>query len=130
VARPLTLSRGDFDRLPRRAVRAKGNDGVESDYQGVLLVEVLARAGVPTGSELRGKALTLYVVVEAADGYRAIFALTELDAAFADRTIILADRRDGRPFSDRDGPLRVIVPGEKKHGRWVRQVIRLVVGRA
>jgi hypothetical protein len=26
-------------------------------------------------------------------------------------------------------PFQIIVPGEKKHARWVRQVIRLKVGR-
>jgi hypothetical protein len=54
----------------------------------------------------------------------------ELAPSFTDRTILLADRRDGKPLSDREGPLQVIVPGEKKHARWVRQVVRLVVGRA
>ncbi len=94
------------------------------------LIEVVSRAGVPTGAELRGPGVALYVVVEAADGYRAVFALPELDPAFTDRVILLADRRDGRPLSDREGPLQVIVPGEKKHARWVRQVVRLAIGRA
>ncbi len=74
--------------------------------------------------------MALYLVVEAADGYRAVFALSELDPAFTDRVILLADRRDGQPISTRDGPLQVVVPGEKKHARWVRQVIRLKIGRA
>ena len=74
--------------------------------------------------------MALYLVVEAADGYRAVFALSELDPAFTDRVVLLADRRDGQPLSMRDGPLQVVVPGEKKHARWVRQVIRLRVGRA
>ena len=73
--------------------------------------------------------MALYVVVEAADGYRAVFALAELDPAFTDRVILLADRRDGKPLSTREGPFQIIVPGEKKHARWVRQVIRLKVGR-
>ena len=93
------------------------------------MVEILAKAGVPTGKDLRGPAMALYVVAEASDGYRAIFALAELDPAFTDRVILLADRRDGKPLSAREGPLQMIVPGEKKHARWVRQVIRLKVGR-
>ena len=124
------LSAEDFAKLPRQAVKAKGHDGVESQYEGVFLIDILAKAGVPTGNELRGKELTRYVVVEASDGYRAVFAIAELDSAFTDRVILLADRRDGRRLSDREGPLQVIVPGEKKHARWVRQVTRLVVGRA
>ena len=61
--------------------------------------------------------------------HRAVFALAELDPAFTDRVILLADHRDGKALSTRDGPFQIIVPGEKKHARWVRQVIRLKVGR-
>jgi DMSO/TMAO reductase YedYZ molybdopterin-dependent catalytic subunit len=131
VARPLAFTAEEFGKLPRQTVKAKGHDGVDSQYEGVPLAAILSRAGVPAGDELKGrKALTLYIVVEASDGYRVVFALPELDSSFTDRTILLADRRDGRPLSDREGPLQVIVPGEKKHARWVRQVIRLVVSRA
>jgi DMSO/TMAO reductase YedYZ molybdopterin-dependent catalytic subunit len=130
VAHPFSLTASEFARLPRQALRTKGHDGVESQYQGVPLIEILAKAGVPTGKDLRGKALALFVVVEAADGYRAVFALAELDSGFTDRVILLADRRDDKPLSGPAGPLQVIVPGEKKHARWVRQVIRIKVGRA
>jgi DMSO/TMAO reductase YedYZ molybdopterin-dependent catalytic subunit len=130
VPRPLAVSAAEFAKLPRQAVRAQGHDRVESQFEGVALFEVLSRAGVPFGKELRGQAMALYLVVEASDGYRAVFALPELDPGFAERVILLADRRDGRPLSDQAGPLQVIVPGEKKHARWVRQVIRLRIGRA
>jgi hypothetical protein len=96
----------------------------------VRVIDVLAKAGVPTGKDLRGRAMALYVVVDAADDYRAVFALAELDGAFSDRVVLLADRRDGKPLSPSVGPLQIIVPGEKKYARWVRQVIRLRVGRA
>jgi hypothetical protein len=72
----------------------------------------------------------MYLVVEAADGYRAVFALPELDPLFTDRVILLADRRDGKSLSEREGPLRIIVPGEKRPARWVRQVVALKVGRS
>jgi hypothetical protein len=93
------------------------------------LVELLKAAGVKFGQDLRGPALATYLVVEAADGYRAVFALPELDPAFTDRVVLLADQRDGKPLGGNAGPLRVIVPGEKRHARWVRQVKSLKVGR-
>ena len=131
VGTPQLYSKEEFARLPRQTVKAKGHDGVESQYEGVPLIALIDRAGAPSGAQLKGRmALSLYLVVEATDGYRVVFALPELDPAFTDRTILLADRRDGKPLSDREGPLQVIVPGEKKHARWVRQVVRLVVGRA
>ncbi len=130
VARPISFTAAEFSKLPRRNVRANGHDGVESKYQGVPLIEILAKAGVPTGKDLRGKALTLFVVVEASDGYRAVFALSELDPEFTDRVVLLADRRDDKPLPAQAGPLQIVVPGEKKHARWVRMVTRLKVGRA
>ena len=96
----------------------------------MALVELLKSAGVKFGSDLRGPALALYLVVEAADGYRAVFALPELDPATTDQIILLADRRDGKAIDAKEGPLRVIVPGEKRRVRWVKQVITLKVGRA
>jgi len=130
VARPLTFSAEELAKLPCQTVKAKAHDGTESQYEGVALGEILAKAGVPLGKDLRGKAMALYVVAEASDDYRAVFALPELDPAYSDRVILLAYHRDGRPLSAREGPLQIIVPGEKKHARWVRQVIRLRVGRA
>jgi DMSO/TMAO reductase YedYZ molybdopterin-dependent catalytic subunit len=130
VSRHLELTAEAFGRLPRQTVRVTGPDGEQAEYSGVPVAEVLQAAGVPFGHDLRGPALATYLVVEAADGYRAVFALPELDPACTDRVILLADRRDGRPIDATEGPLRVIVPGEKRHARWVKQVVALKVGRA
>ncbi len=129
VPRPRKLTTAEFVRLPRQTVRAKDHDGKEAEFEGVPLVEVLKAAGVKFGQDLRGPALAAYLVVEASDGYRAVFALPELDPAFTDRVVLLADRREGKPLAGNEGPLRVIVPGEKRHSRWVRQVFALRVGR-
>jgi DMSO/TMAO reductase YedYZ molybdopterin-dependent catalytic subunit len=130
VPRPLKLTAPELTRLPRQTVRAKDRDGKEAAFEGVPLVAVLKEAGVKFGQDLRGPALATYLVVEAADGYRAVFALPELDPAFSDRVILLADRRDGKPLGGTEGALRVIVPGEKRHARWVRQVVALKVGKS
>ena len=85
VSHPLALSAADLAKLKHQTVRAKRHDGVESQFEGVPLVDILAKAGVPVGNDLRGPAMALYLVVEASDGYRAAFALAELDPAFTDR---------------------------------------------
>ncbi|MGE3541290.1 MAG: hypothetical protein AB7N91_28130 [Candidatus Tectimicrobiota bacterium] len=61
-------------------------------------------------------------MIEAADGYRVVFALPELDPAFTERLVLLAEQRDGQPLAATEGPLRLVVPGEKRQARWVRQV--------
>jgi hypothetical protein len=76
---------------------------------------------------LRGENLTKLLLVQATDGYEVVFALPELDSAFASRTILLADQCDGKPLPDGESPYRIIVPGEKKRARWVRQATALKV---
>lgn len=127
VEKPLQFNRNEFGKLPRRAVRAKNHDGKECRYEGVELREILSPAGVKFGQELRGKWLASFVLVEAADKYQVVFALPELDALFTDRVILLADMCDGKALPATHGPLQVIVPDEKRHGRWVRQVKALTV---
>jgi DMSO/TMAO reductase YedYZ molybdopterin-dependent catalytic subunit len=129
VEHPLRLTRQDLAAMPRRTVMAKDRDGQEARFEGVLVGEILNRAGAKLGDRLRGDAHAAYLLVQAADGYRVVFALPELDDAYTDRLVLLADTRDGKPLADPEGPFRVIVPGEKKHARWIRQVRRLVVRR-
>ena len=102
--------------------------GKPAKFEGVELHRLLDSAGAPDGEHLRGKELTKYVLVEAADGYRAVFSLAELNPAFTDRKVILADRRDGKPLAAEEGPFRIVVEGEKRMARCVRQValIRIV----
>jgi len=130
VERPLKLTADNLAKLPRRTVRAKDHGGKESAFEGVELVEVLKLAGIKFGEELRGKSLALFLIVDAADGYRAVFALPELDHAYTERVILLADRCDGKPLASSEWPLRIIVPDEKRHARWVRQVTALSVRRS
>ncbi len=128
VERALDLTVQELARLPRRQIRIEEDDGSVARYEGVALVDILARAGVPTES-LRGPQAASVVVAEARDGYRAAFALAELDEAFSDRLIVLADRKDGDALSADEGPYRVVMRGERRHSRWIRQVTCLRVVR-
>lgn len=122
-----TITATEFSKLPHIEHRAKDHDGQEHTYAGVSLAALLQRAGAPMGGQLRGKALANYLLVDAADGYRVVFALPELDSLFAKQVIFLADQRDGKPLSAGQGPYRIVVPQETKQARWVRQVTALTV---
>jgi DMSO/TMAO reductase YedYZ molybdopterin-dependent catalytic subunit len=130
VAQPLNLRLEDLALMPRRSAKVKDHDGRESVVEGVLVADILKRAGVKQGKELRGELLATYLLVEAADGYRVVFSLPELDEVFTDRIVLLADRKDGKPLDDREGPLRIVVPEEKRPARWVRQVTALTIRRS
>jgi DMSO/TMAO reductase YedYZ molybdopterin-dependent catalytic subunit len=127
VPHSIRFSVEDLAHLPRTSVHAKDHDGRDVEFSGVALAEVLKVAGVPVGAELKGAALAKYVVVNAADGYRAVFALPELSPDFTAVVVLLADRRDGKPLSSSEGPLRLVVPGDKRQARWVRQVVSVAI---
>ncbi|WP_288428088.1 molybdopterin-dependent oxidoreductase [uncultured Spirosoma sp.] len=127
VTKPLTLQPANFKGMLHTEITVADRDGKEHRYAGVPLITLLNQAGASTGAALKGKNLTKYVVVKAADGYEVVFALAELDPDFSTRTILLADSVDGAPLADGVGPYRVVVPGEKKPARWIRQVTSLEV---
>ena len=124
VTRELTLTPADIAALPHESLSASAHDQ-KGTFSGVRLTEILKRAGLPTGDAIRGRELAKFVVVSGADGYRAVFALAELDDAFTDRVVLLADLRDGKPLAANAAPFQLIVPGEKRPARWVRQVVSI-----
>lgn len=123
----LQLSLDDFSAMPRTKVQVKMRDAKEHTFEGVAVSELLKRAGQPQGEELRAGMLARYVLITAHDGYRAVFSLPELDPAFSDTQVLLADKLDGEALPVRDGPLRLILPKEKRESRWMRQVERIEV---
>ncbi|HEX9514045.1 MAG TPA: molybdopterin-dependent oxidoreductase [Puia sp.] len=126
VTHPLQLSPADLAKMRRVEVRATEH-GTEHRFSGVALSDILEQAGVTMGSQLRGKNMAKYLLVKAGDGYEVVFSLPELDTAFTDRVIILADLVDGSPLPANKGPFQIVVPGEKKPARWIWGVTTLAV---
>ncbi len=110
--------------VPRVEVKAAAHH-VSGAYSGVPLAALLRQVGMPRSDSLRGLQLAAYVVAEGADGYRVTFAVAELDTTFTDREVLVVDRKDGAPLGAKDGPFQLIVPGEKRPARWVRQLRRV-----
>jgi len=120
------LSRADLEALPHVKVQAAAHD-VSAAFEGVALKAVLEKAGIVLGEALRGKRLAACLLVEAADGYRVVIALPEMDPGFTDKQIILAFLKDGKPLDPKEGPYRIVIPDEKRPARWIRQVTSLKV---
>ena len=127
VITPLNIDKAEFQKFKQVSVIYKDKAGKDHSYTGVLLADILQKAGVTSGEALRGLNLTKYVMAEATDGYKVIFALVELDKEFTDKQIILADKVDGNPLPVTEGPFRIIAPDDKKAARSIRQVTALKV---
>jgi DMSO/TMAO reductase YedYZ molybdopterin-dependent catalytic subunit len=129
VATPLTLKAEDLAAMPREKVSVSEEDGTKVEYEGVPLREILKKAGAPLGGQLRGKALASYVLAKAQDGYQVVFAIAEFDPAFANEQILVADKRDGKPLFEYQGPFRIVIPNDKAGARSVRMLTTLQVVR-
>lgn len=122
-----TLTARSLADSPRATLTAKDRDGVEHRFEGVEIHELLMRVDVSTGEDLRGPRMRELVTIEGADGYSVAYSIGELSPKFTDRKVLLADRIDGMPLAAETGPYRVIVEGDKRHSRWVRNVARIRV---
>lgn len=130
IASPLSLTADDLAKMPRETATIPAPDGSKIVYEGVTLLEVLKKAGAPFGKQLRGKVLSTYVLAKARDGYQVIFTLGELDPDFGNETILVADKRDGKPLSaDKQGPFRLVCPNDHEGARSVRMLETLEIVR-
>lgn len=118
---PLALDHAALAKLPQAEVMAGAHDTPKTPWQGTLLTDVVIQAGAVSGKQLRGRTMASYVRVTATDGYQVVFAVADLDADFGKAQVLLVDRHNGKPLAE-DGPFRLIVPGDARPARWVRNV--------
>jgi hypothetical protein len=119
----VTFTAEELLALPHMELTATDpHENKEHHYSGVPVRDLLLKVGAPLGESLRGPALRTAVLIHANDGYATLFALAEFDDAFSTRTLLLADSADGKPLPEHSGPLRLVVPGDKRAARWARMV--------
>jgi hypothetical protein len=94
----------------------------DRSWTGPLLWDVLVDAGAVDPAK-PADAVHLGVHVIGADGWIAVFGLAELSPEFAGKPIQLADRVNGEAIPG--SGLRLIVPGERRGGRSVRDVVSI-----
>jgi hypothetical protein len=128
-ASTVKLSLADLAKLPQQTVQFTDQDKPVT-FEGVFLFDVLSKVDLPLGEAFHKTGASYYLVVDAADGYKAVLAWAELDPSFTDRKVYLVTKRDGKPLADTEGPFRLVVPGEKRGARGVHQVTGLTLKRA
>jgi len=66
-------------------------------------------------------------VAEAADGYRVVYSIAELDPDFQESDVIVADTLNGSPLGEKQGPFKMVAPHDKRPARWIRMLKTLTV---
>ena len=115
-------SSADPMKLKSITIKAIGHDHKTHEFSGPLLSDFLSNAGVILGEPAKKQTVSSYIIIRAKDNYKCLIALAELDPLFSSSDIIIASKMDGKALSEKNGPYQIIVPNDKKHGRWIRQV--------
>lgn len=116
-----TITASDLSKLPQHTIKTTDH-GKPVTFEGVRLADVLSKVTLPVGDAFHSTAASHFLVAEGRDGYRAVFAWAELDPTLMDKELYIITKRDGSPLPQTDGPFQLVAPGEKRGGRWVRQL--------
>jgi len=109
--------------LPHKTVSVVNeHTKANQSYSGVPLIDLLTRLGVPDNPH--GLSLKLYLVAVGADGYRVVYSLAEINPAFQQAPVLVADTLDGKPLP---GSFQIVVTGDKGRSRWVRDLLAIHV---
>jgi hypothetical protein len=122
---PVTLSPAMLAALPQVTLHVSfdtDHGPTSATFQGPLLWTVLVHEGAVSTAHARD-AVRQVLLVTGRDGYSVVLALGEIAPPFEGKQAILADSMDGRPLGP--GHWRVVIPGEHRGGRDVRDVARL-----
>jgi DMSO/TMAO reductase YedYZ molybdopterin-dependent catalytic subunit len=107
-------------------LKVKNGDRLEV-YSGVPLASLLP--GKPDAGMAGLRNLSdAVILVRGTDGYQAAVSAAAVAMDPKGERFLLATARDGKPLAESEGPARLVVPGDPKHVRWVKNIasIRLV----
>jgi hypothetical protein len=125
---PLSLTAEDLAKMPRATAQLIA-DGTTTTYEGVLLYDILVKAGWQFGHGMTGKPMASYLIATGKDGYEVVFALPEIDPQFSGAKVIIADKADGAALPAREQPFRIVAPEDKMHARSIYSLVKLEVVR-
>ncbi len=124
---PLLFTPERIAALPQVTVRVtqKTGKGEEStQWSGPLLWDVLTSSGLIDAAK-HGEHPKLTLHAAGRDGYTVSVAVAELSPEFENKQVIVADHLAGAALPG--GALRLIVPGDHRAGRSVRDLVRITV---
>jgi DMSO/TMAO reductase YedYZ molybdopterin-dependent catalytic subunit len=106
-------------------VFGNGNAIERGSFVGVPLWALIHEAGVKVQPGRKNDVLRKYVVVTGSDGYQAVVGLAEILPDFGGQPVLVAYERDGKPLGPDQGMARLVVPRDKRGGRYVSNIVRI-----
>jgi hypothetical protein len=101
--------------------------GAHHTAHAVPLLAVVNWSRPKFNAHIKHHQLQFVVEVEGQDGYTADFSLGELLPEIGNEKVWVALDQDGKPLADEEGPVELVIPGDRKPARWVRGVAAMLV---
>ena len=111
-------------KLTEKTQQKTSSGEATSEWSGPLLWDILTSSGLVDPAK-HGEHSHLILRAMGRDGYVVTIALAEISPDFAGKPMIVADQLNGAPLPGQ--ALRLIVPGERRAGRSVRDLVRLSI---
>lgn len=103
----------------------KGDDHVSNC---VPLLAVVEAADPAINPAIKNHQFQFIIEVQGFDGYTVDFTLGDLLPDFGNHAVWLALDEDGKPLTEGEGSgMRLILPFEKRAGRWVYGIARIII---
>jgi hypothetical protein len=116
------FSVADLKAMPQKTVSVhNAHNNSDETYSGVLLGDLLAKAGFVADKTTQRKMLRSYLQVEGTDKYFVIYSVTEVEASEHAGDVIVATSMNGGGLGA-DGELKLVSTEDKKPQRWVRNL--------
>ncbi|HWK45203.1 MAG TPA: molybdopterin-dependent oxidoreductase [Stellaceae bacterium] len=125
VEHPRALAQAEIEAMPPTTIEVtlKSEHGVQqASFTGTLLWGVI-EAAQPIDEPGGRTHLQHTILARGRDGYAVALAIGELDPQFEGKQVLIAYRQDGKPTQG----LRLVVPGDARAGRGVRDLVELEV---
>ena len=127
VCQPQRFDLEALRRLPAETVQVsfEGERGTQNArFTGVQLWALLDQAGGLVDSE-KGAELRHTLKITGRDGYVVVISTGEIAPEFGGKPGLIAYQRDGAPLGE--AGFRLVMPGDKRGGRNVRDVVTIAV---
>jgi hypothetical protein len=96
-----------------------GKGQPEHTGTGIPLISLLQAAAPKVEKTPKHYELSFLVIIEAHDGYRVYFSLAELLPECGRAQAWLVWEMDGKALPDKEAPVRLVVPSDHGHDRWI-----------
>lgn len=131
VKQETTLTVADLQALPNEFLEvtySSGGEPQDHTFTGTSFLGVIDSIGLDVEEDARNPLLSIVFIITASDGYQVAISGGELDPDFGNEAIYLAWEQDGQPLTaEDDGPVRLVVPGDTRGGRYVSGIVSVEV---